>query len=368
MGKVEDFLKMYRSKNTARTYRWALTEFFKTVYGENEGKLEQHAERYFKEKRSVREDIHSFFAAIKDKPPKTVRLMLAAVRTFLVENDIELPQKFWRRLRVRIRGSRALTLDKVPSNRELRRILMHMPIHGKALYLGLESSGMRIGEALQLQLEDVELDKQPCKVNIRGEYTKAGNPRIAFVSSEAKMVIQEWLKVRPRYLKAASGKSHKFGKSVDDLRLFPFEGTTARMIWNNALGKAGFLKKDKTTNRHTIHPHVLRKFFRTKLGSVIPVDVVEALMGHEAYLTEVYRRYSAEDLAKFYSQGEAALLIFTEAEEVSKLRVEVEEGKKQLQDVVNTLVVENTDLKRRIQLAEKKIEEIEKLVKEALES
>ena len=31
---------------------------------------------------------------------------------------------------------------------------------------------------------------------------------------------------------------------------------------------------------------MLRKFFRTRLGAVIPVDVVEALMGHEGYLTE----------------------------------------------------------------------------------
>ncbi len=368
MSRVEAFLKMYRSENTARTYRWALTEFFKTVYGEDEGKLEQHAERYFKEKRNVEEDIHSFFASIKGKPPKTVRLMLAAVRTFLVECNVELPQKFWRRLRVRIRGSRALTLDRVPSNRELRRVMMHLPVHGKALYLSLESSGMRIGECLQLQLEDVELDKEPCRVNIQAQYTKSGNPRVAFVSSEANMAVQEWLKVRERYLKAAVSKSHKYGKSVEDARLFPFEGTTARMIWKHALDKAGFLKKDKTTNRHTIHPHVLRKFFRTKLGSVIPVDVVEALMGHEAYLTEVYRRYSAEDLAKFYTQGESALLIFTEAEEVSKLRVEVEEGKKQLQNIVNTLVAENTDLRHRIGLAERKLAELEKLVKEALES
>jgi len=368
MSRVEAFLKMYRSKSTVKTYRWALTEYFKTVYGENDHKLEQYVEHYFTEKRDVKEDIQNFFAAIKGKPPKSVRLMLAAVRSFLIENDVELPTKFWRRLLGKVRGSRALTLDKVPSNRELRRILMHMPTQGKTLYLCLESSGMRIGEALKLQLDDVELDEEPCKVNIRGEYTKTGNPRIAFVSSEAKMAIQEWLKVRRRYLEAAVRKSHRYGKSVEDARLFPFEDNTAYTIWKNALNKAGFLKKDKATNRHTIHPHVLRKFFRTKLGSMIPVDVVEALMGHEAYLTEVYRRYSAEDLAKFYLQGESALLVFTEAEEVSKLRVEVEKSKKQLQNVVNTLVTENTDLRHRIQVTEKKIVELEKLIKEALES
>jgi len=53
------------------------------------------------------------------------------------------------------------------------------------------------------------------------------------------------------------------------------------------LEKSKFGEKDKTTNRHKLHPHVLRKFFRTRMGTVIKVDIVEALMGHEGYLTEV---------------------------------------------------------------------------------
>lgn len=67
---------------------------------------------------------------------------------------------------------------------------------------------MRIGEALKLKLGDVELDKDIGKVNIRGEYTKTGNPRIAFISSEAKEAIEEWLKVRANYINGAMGKSH----------------------------------------------------------------------------------------------------------------------------------------------------------------
>ena len=364
MSRVEEFLKMYRSQNTVRAYSWALTEFFKSVYGENEGRLEEHAERYFNEKRDVERDIQNFLAAINDKPPKSVRLCLTAVRTFLIENDVELPAKFWRRLIKRVRGSRALTLDKVPSNVELRRIIMHMPVQGKALFLTLASSGMRIGECLKLKVEDVELDAKPVKVNIRGEITKTGNSRICFVSREAAEAVQEWLKVRSKYLEAACGKSHMYGKPTEDQRLFPFEANTAYAVWKNALRKAGFLKKDTQTNRHTVHPHVLRKFFRTKLGSVIPVDVVEALMGHEGYLTEVYRRYSQEDLAKFYSLGEAAVTVMAETEEVAKLRAEVEERNKQLQTLVNGLSAENLELKQRMQRLEQKLNEIEKALQE----
>jgi integrase len=355
MGRLESFLRLYPRENTSSTYRWALAEYFKTVDGENKQTVEEKADRYFVENRNFEEDMQNFSSTISRKPPKTVRLMIAAVRSFLIENDVELSEKFWRRLMGRVRGSRALTLDKVPSNVELRRIIAHMPIQGKALYLTLASSGMRTGESLRLQLDDVELDQTPAKIKIKGEYTKTGNSRIAFISREAKEAIEEWLKVRSNYLQAAAAKSKRRshyklefkGKSTEDSSLFPFEDSTSRMIWVNAVNKAGFLKKDSSTNHYTLHPHVLRKFFRTKMGAVIPVDVAEALMGHEGYLTEVYRRYSQEDLAKFYLQGEPALSIFTEAEEVSKLRAEVEEKNKTLQTLVNGLAVENMNLKSR---------------------
>ena len=109
---------------------------------------------------------------------------------------------------------------------------------------------------------------------------------------------------------------------------------------------------------------MLRKFFRTKLGAVIPVDVAEALMGHEGYLTDVYRRYTTEQLAEFYQQGESALLVFTEAEEVSKLRLEVDAQTKQLQVMVNSLVAENMDLKQRLSRLEGEVDRYAKVLDE----
>ena len=120
--------------------------------------------------------------------------------------------------------------------------------------------------------------------------------------------------------------------------------TTAYHLWTNALKKSGYFKKDTSTDRLTLHTHCLRKSFRTKLGSVIPVDVVEALMGHAGYLTEVYRKHSDEDLAKFYQKGKYSLMVFG-SEDVSKLKEEVDEKNKQLKDVLATYVTVNINLK-----------------------
>jgi hypothetical protein len=257
-------------------------------------------------------------------------------------------------------------LDKVPSNAELRRILSHMDVKGKSLFLVLASSGMRIGEALKLKVEDVDLTSDPARINIRGEYTKTGNPRVAFISVEAKEFLQEWLRIREDELKVAVKRS-RFGKAEEDRRIWAFETTTAYYIWRSAIAKSGFASKFQYNNgleRYTVHPHVLRKFFRTRMATVIPVDVVEALMGHEGYLTEVYRRYSLEDLAKFYKQGEHTLLVFADNEGVAKLRAEVEERNRQLQTLINGLVSENMELKAKLSSFEKQMLEMQKTIQE----
>lgn len=361
------FLETYASKSTVNAYRWALKSFFEVLGFK--GELEAVVEAYLAGKRNYEEDVSRFFASLKGKPPKTVGLCMAAVRTFLLENGIELPALFWRRLRGRRKGSRALMMDRIPSNVELRRILSHMDVKGKALFLVLASSGMRIGEALKLRLGDLELEHEPAKITIRGEYTKTGNPRIAFISKEAKEALEEWLKIRENYIQQAVGRSTRYNKKTEDDRVFPFEDNTAYFIWRKAIEKVGFDKRQAyngTIERFTVHPHVLRKFFRTRMGSVIPVDVTEALMGHEGYLTEVYRRYSEEDLAKFYLEGEPAILVFTEAGEINKLRREIEERNRQLQTLVNGLTSENMELKEKIKDLEGKFTELEDKFREFL--
>jgi integrase len=397
MSKVKIFLSDYTNLSTKRNHRIAITQFFESIYGvgfepTSLDDLDEIAEKYFSTQRDYEKDIQTFMKSLNGQAPLTIKLKVSNIKTFLLENDIELPQKFWNKINRRIKGSRALTLDRIPTNTELKKLLLHMPIQGKAAYLCLESSGMRIGELLKSNIDDLYLNEEPARIQIRGEVTKTGNSRHAFFSREAQEALTEWLKVRKEYLKAAVAKSHLYKKSLDDHRVFPFDPRTAYSIWTKALHKAGLNGRDKSTGREKLHPHTLRKFFRTRLGATgIPVDVVEALMGHEGYLTEVYRRYTIEDLRKFYLQGESALLVFTDAAEVTKLRQEVEEHahkiqkevderNRSLQSLVNGLTaenlevkskvakldLENTKLNKRIQKTEEKLTEIMGMLKESL--
>jgi integrase len=368
---VEKFLAVFGSLNTKRNYQAALFDFFASVYGnpnledaeKKRAWTKQKAVEYLSEKREHESDINNFVTYMIKLAPKSSRLKLTAAKMFLLESGVELPQLFWRRVGKHIKGSRALTIDKVPENSELRKIVSHMPIHGKTLVLFLESSGMRIGEALKLKLSNVTVVGDILRIQIPGSVTKTGNPRVTFASREAKESYEEWLKVRDKYILSAVGKSHFFAKAREDDRVFPFLLQTAYRFWTNALGKTGMTERDQTTKRWLAHPHVLRKFFRTKLGSVIQSDVVEALMGHEEGLTEVYRKYSEKDMLKMYSEGEHALLLFGEmAGDSQQLRQELNQVYRENYEMRSVI----EDMKNRMLKTEGKLSELEKLIKEAL--
>jgi integrase len=376
---VDKFLDVFSSQNTKRNYQAALFDYFASTYGDpklaeadqRKAWTKQKAIEYLSEKREYESDINNFVSYMVKLAPKSSRLKVTATKMFLLENGIELSQLFWKRASKHIKGSRALTIDKVPETIELRKMVSHMPIQGKTLVLMLSSSGMRIGEALGLKLANVQVVGDLLRIAIPGPLTKTGNPRVTFASRETKEAFEEWLKVRDQYILSAVGKSHFFEKLKIDDRVFPFEVTTAYRTWANALQKTGLTERDPTTKRRLAHPHVLRKFFRTKLGSVIQSDVVEALMGHEEGLTEVYRKYSEKDMLKMYGEGEHALLLFGEMSgNATQLRAEVNAVYREnfeMRSTFDSLRKENQELKERISRTEQRLTEFDKLKRQTSE-
>jgi len=87
-------------------------------------------------------------------------------------------------------------------------------------------------------------------------------------------------------------------------------------------------------------------------------------------MAEAYKSVQAESLKKMYLEREKLLSIShppVDLEEVEKkVRVEIEQQSHQLQVMVNSLVTENMDLKRRIQLTEQKLAELGKSIRELL--
>jgi integrase len=355
---VTQFLRQYESEETKRSYRIGLKQFFTLIYPDG-GDLDELSKSYINEDRDYREDLLSFRESLKNKAPKTKSVRFNVVRTFLDDNGISLPARFFKNLNGKT--TEAITYEDVPTNEELKRICEYLPIQGKALTLVLSSGGMRVGEVVQLKMDDIEFDHEPVRVRIRGKIAKTGKRRVAFISPEAKEAVEEWLQFRPQYLKQARGRSFKHKRVGDEGRLFPFTAANFNKIWRIALEKVGLAKKDERTSRIMMRPHNLRKFFRLRVGR-FGRDEAEALMGHQKGLNAVYARFEGEAgearLEEIYVQAIPELSIY-EAKSY-QLKNELLTKQNDFETTVANLAVENLALKRQLMKIEERLAGYEK--------
>lgn len=392
---VNDWLEELRSKSTKNVYRCGIRAFAKVVNGDTDfdRSLEAYTTQVKEEERNPFEDLLKFAISLTEKntPPKTANVYKSAVVSFLeYAIDFELTRKQEKQLRNKMpRGKRARTIEEDLTLPRLRKILSHCDTKGKALFLFLESSGIRIGEALQLEFSDLDLESTPAKVSVRGEYTKNGDQYYSFISKEAEEALDEWLKVRGDYLQSSLKRGAGLAKtgygrgvkSAKDDRIFPFSVSVPNLMWNNALRKAGLENHDKGTGRRTLHIHMLRKVFSSRMKLVVPREIVEALMGHEGYLDDAYRRYTKEEIKEWYRKGESHLYVFV-PQELRKIQThinaELEELTKRVKESDHnnlTLLIQNnklsgeiTELKERVVTMYDKFEgRVESLANELFE-
>lgn len=372
MLSINEFLDLYGNPGSRSAYRSGIFSYLEFIYNfKRQGKkasmeeieqFEKFAKQYFTEERNYVNDLQRF-ASNHDVPPKTIKLYMAAVKEYLLQNDIEISQKQARTIRKKMVKGGARTIEKDLDTDTLRKIINHMDIKGKALVLTLASSGMRIGEALSLNINDIDLTSSPPVITIRGKNTKTGENRVTFVNKEAKEALIEWLKVRDSYLTSSINKNKgliEYGiakpKSESTDKLFPFTDGVASQFWLNAITKAGLLTRDDETNRIQLHIHQLRKFFRSQLALKCPVDIVEALMGHSSYLSEAYRRYTVKQMAEHYMNTEH-LLYVSMPQDIQRIESEFKEELNTNRKLVENVVLENHELKREMIQQDNKLTE-----------
>lgn len=320
MQVIDEFLKN-KAPNTQKNYTWILNQFF--------NELNQKPDNYFKLKdHDYKKDIIKWWEQHLNEVPKTRNTKLNIIKSFFEEQEIVFPKKFWVKQRRKRKGSRAATLDRVPTIKEFKSMLNHGTVKDKALFLLAASSGMRIDECLQLKENMIDFNHEPCMITLPGELTKTGDPRITFCSDEAKEYIQEWLKIRDEYLDQAIARTgHIHKKNRNDDTLFPFKYNIAWTRWTYLIKKAGLDKRDPTTNRYLLHIHTLRKFFLSRMKLELKPVIPEALAGHEEYLDSAYKRYTKKELGEQYKKGMPLVTVFSDTPDLTEVTEEMAEIK-----------------------------------------
>lgn len=333
--KIEQFFdkQLITSYNTKRLYRINIQNYFKRLNKDINTYLQNNT--YEEIEDNIRK-IYKVFIE-NEKPPLSIRTYFNSIKQFLISNDKKIKDlEIWDTLKNSLKGSEAATDDFIPNLKDIKTVLAHGNTLSRAFFLMLTSSGRRIEDILALYPEDIDTTQTPTRIKIKKGYdpskpnkiklkTKTGSKRTCFISDEATEAYLTWMKERDKYLATAVKKMSKDklrAKNPDDKRVFPTSYHNVLYIWRLLVKKSGLYKIDDRTKYLTLHPHCLRKFFRSYLGDA---DLAEHLMGHSHGLVKLYRNMKIEDLAEKYKNLMHNVSVFSVSPDLSSIHEQMKE-------------------------------------------
>jgi len=288
---------------------------------------------------------------------------------------------------VRMKGRHALPRPRVKNKRmrvaaeQVKILVDHARTpRDRAIILTLFQGGMDVSTLCSLQYRDVaeglKTDEHPLKLELFRR--KSGTEYYTFLGKDAVEAIRAYLadvKSRGRRFKHETPLFLKERGTI---------GLTTNLVQNmmrTVALKSGLIDEENNGKAfNPLGPHALRESFGSiMINSGVPDTIVDFWLGHTiGEMAKAYKGVQLESLKQIYLEREKLISISkakVDVEEIeAKLRVEVEEGKKEIQELVNGLATkswrleeENKDLKRRIQMTEQKLTDLERLIREIIE-
>jgi integrase len=327
------FLNLY-PKGTMKMYRSHLKYFFKLVSGNKDtkdqnvdlNKFKRFVDNYFNNGHNYDTDMSKLIRTLDEDGYSnlTKKNRVNTIRVLMYENDVKLDKKLKKTLKNKYKSIRRDTDRIIPTHQQLKKIIGYAEPKAKALFLISCSSGMRIEEILQLTMDDIDLDYNPPKINVRAETAKTKMQRTTFMSDEAKEALLRWLGERDKYLETAVKKSTRTPKSKNDDTIFCFSYSVGRTIWNRLCDKAGFSEIDKSTGLRKISIQCLRSFFKHNTFEI--GEVSELLLGHTDQNLNAYRdKYPLEKKAEKYLSVMTNLTILSTPPDLTETHLKIEQ-------------------------------------------
>ena len=273
----------------------------------------------------------------------TIKTYFANLRGYLYHFGVRTDQQDVKML---IRFPKVLFEEKYPlSIEELRKIVDYYTRYPKrhAALLAQSSSGMRIGEVLNIKKSDLIFGDR-MSVYIKASGSKNNKGRTVFLSKECQTVLE-------KYIDYCSDDSLVFqsGNPQDQKTAV----SNASRTLNLCLDKIGLgMKYDN--GRYKINTHSLRAFFFTQAVRKHGENYAHRMTGHSGYLMQ-YDRMNDEEKLKMYLELEPDLSVYatTKADlEIERLKMMQTKENKELKEELDEL---------KLQLAQQGLDIVDKL-------
>lgn len=160
---------------------------------------------------------------------------------------------------------------------ERLRIVADKNIREKAMLELLLSSGMRVGELVNLNRKSLNLNELSCIVKGKGN-----KEREVYFNVKTKVLLEEYLKIR-----SDTNKALFVGKYVK------------KRLTINAI-ETIFKRLGKLANIENVHPHKFRRTMATKaLEKGMPIEQVQRLLGHSKIDTTLHYAVINQNTVKY---------------------------------------------------------------------
>jgi integrase len=323
---ANDFLEQLCNVNagSARTVGVHLADFEQFVNGEYRKDLDSLLE----ELRSGKIDLYELFSKfvtyeVREKvqknfiSSKTLNQRVKHIKHFLEANDVTINQT---KFKMKIKLPKEIKREKEGITKDqIREILAAGDdIRLKTYVMFLASTGWRASEALSVQLQDIDFDRNPVRVNLRGENAKTRTDRHTYLTQEMVTQLKSWLdfKYRERTIKQYYDKNT--GKIVykvlhlkpvrrpEDYVFMPYHDeleTTVEYAYKNLSRRFGELldrmniKFRHDGKRREVSLHSFRHFVYTTIDGLGQNQFAEYFIGHAN--STYWRKPESEKITTF---------------------------------------------------------------------
>ena len=233
---------------------------------------------------------------------RTLNQRVKHIKHFLEANDVTINQT---KFKMKIKLPKEIKREKEGMAKDqVREILAACDdIRLKTYVMFLASTGWRASEALSVQLQDIDFDRNPVRVNLRGENAKTRTDRHTYLTQEMVTQLKSWLdfKYRERTIKQYYDKNTgkivykviplKPDRRAYDYVFMPYHHdeqleTTVEYAYKNLSRRFGELlnrmniKFRHDGKRREVSLHSFRHFVYTTIDGLGQNQFAEYFIGH----------------------------------------------------------------------------------------